>query len=37
MRVALDEAGLDQEVEQALWDYLVRAADAMINTLEPRP
>lgn len=37
MRVAVDEAGLAPEIEQALWDYLVRAADAMINTLEPRP
>ncbi|MGC5628783.1 globin [Georgenia sp. Z1344] len=37
MRAALDDAGLDPESEQAMWDYFVRAADAMINTLEPRP
>lgn len=37
MRVALDEAGLDQAAEQELWDYLVRAAHAMINTFEETP
>ncbi|MGO1173888.1 MAG: globin [Actinomycetaceae bacterium] len=37
MRVALDESGLDADAERMLWDYLVRAADAMVNTLEPRP
>jgi hemoglobin len=34
MRVALDELGLAPEAERLLWDYLVRAADSMVNTPE---
>lgn len=38
MRAAVDELALAPEVEQALWDYLVRAAHAMVNTeREPTP
>ncbi|MGC5615952.1 globin [Georgenia sp. Z1491] len=37
MRAALDDVALDPEADRAMWDYFVRAADAMINTLEPRP
>lgn len=32
MRAAVDELALAPEVEQVLWDYLVRAAHAMVNT-----
>lgn len=35
MRVAVDELGLDPELEHTLWDYLVRAAHAMVNTDGP--
>lgn len=35
MRVAVDELGLAPELEQTLWDYLVRAAHAMVNTDGP--
>ncbi|WP_295011003.1 globin [uncultured Microbacterium sp.] len=36
MRVAVDEAGLSPLHEATLWDYLERAAHAMVNTFEPR-
>ncbi|WP_448071536.1 globin [Georgenia yuyongxinii] len=36
MRVALDELDLAPEAERLLWDYLVRAADSMVNTPETR-
>ncbi len=35
MRTAVDELALDPELEQLLWDYLVRAAHAMVNTDGP--
>ncbi|SDR77586.1 globin [Microbacterium paraoxydans] len=35
MRTALDEAQLSPLHETALWDYLERAAYAMVNTFEP--
>ncbi|GAA1622370.1 globin [Georgenia ruanii] len=35
MRVAVDELDLAPEAEHVLWDYLVRAAHAMVNTPEP--
>lgn len=35
MRVAVDELGLAPDLEQTLWDYLVRAAHAMVNTDGP--
>lgn len=35
MRVAVDEAGLSPLHEATLWDYLQRAAHAMVNTFEP--
>ncbi|UNX56434.1 globin [Georgenia sp. TF02-10] len=35
MRVAVDELDLPADVEQQLWDYLVRAAHAMVNTPGP--
>jgi hemoglobin len=35
MRVGVDELGLAPELEAALWDYLERAAHAMVNTPEP--
>jgi hemoglobin len=31
MRTALDSLGLDPQYEQALWDYLTRAADSLRN------
>lgn len=34
MRVAVDELGLAPMHEAALWDYLERAAGAMVNTFE---
>ncbi|WP_330998396.1 globin [Georgenia yuyongxinii] len=34
MRVALDELDLAPEAEHLLWDYLIRAADSMVNTPE---
>jgi hemoglobin len=33
MRVAVDEAGLDEAHELVLWDYLERAAHSMVNSL----
>ncbi|MFJ6679300.1 globin [Microbacterium sp. NPDC091382] len=35
MRVAVDDAGLSPLHEATLWDYLQRAAHAMVNTFEP--
>lgn len=35
MRVAVDELGLSPLHEATLWDYLHRAALAMVNTFEP--
>ncbi|MCR2785489.1 MULTISPECIES: globin [unclassified Microbacterium] len=35
MRVAVDELGLSPLHEATLWDYLERAAHAMVNTFEP--
>ena len=32
MRTAVDELDLSPELEHQLWDYLVRAAHAMVNT-----
>jgi len=37
MRVAVDELGLSPLHEAELWDYLERAAHAMVNTFEERP
>lgn len=34
MRAALDEAALPPERDQQLWDYLVMAANSLINTLD---
>ncbi len=36
MRVAVDELQLSPLHEATLWDYLERAAQAMVNTFEPR-
>jgi hemoglobin len=36
MRIAVDEADLSPLHEATLWDYLQRAAHAMVNTFEPR-
>ena len=35
MRAAVDDAGLSPIHEATLWDYLERAAHAMVNTFEP--
>ncbi len=35
MRVAVDEIGLSPLHEATMWDYLQRAAFAMVNTFEP--
>lgn len=35
MRIAVDEAQLSPLHEATLWDYLQRAAHAMVNTFEP--
>jgi len=35
MRVAVDELGLSPLHEATLWEYLDRAAHAMVNTFEP--
>jgi hemoglobin len=35
MRTAVDELGLPPLHEATLWDYLQRAAHAMVNTFEP--
>lgn len=37
MRTALDEVKLSPIYEATLWDYLDRAAHAMVNTFEPTP
>ena len=37
MRVAVDELQLPELYETTLWDYLERAAHAMVNTFEPTP
>jgi len=37
MRVAVDELQLPELYETTLWDYLQRAAHAMVNTFEPTP
>ena len=37
MRTAVDEIGLSPMHEAALWDYLERAAFALVNTFEPAP
>ncbi|GAA3647067.1 hypothetical protein GCM10022202_03020 [Microbacterium marinilacus] len=37
MRAAVDELGLAPLHEETLWDYLQRAAHAMVNTFEPTP
>jgi hemoglobin len=34
MRVAIDEAGLDETHELVLWDYLERAAHSMVNSFD---
>jgi hemoglobin len=36
MRAAVDEIALPPALEAPLWDYLERAARAMVNTFEPR-
>ena len=36
MRAAVDEIALPPALEAPLWDYLERAAHAMVNTFEPR-
>jgi hemoglobin len=36
MRTAVDDAKLSPIHEATLWDYLERAAHAMVNTFEPR-
>jgi hemoglobin len=33
MRAAVDDIGLPEELEKMLWDYLVMAANSMINRL----
>jgi hemoglobin len=37
MRVAVDELELPELYETTLWDYLQRAAHAMVNTFDPAP
>lgn len=37
MRAALDEVQLAPMHEATLWDYLERAATALVNTFEPNP
>lgn len=37
MRTAVDELALPPLHEETLWDYLQRAAHAMVNTFEPTP
>ncbi len=34
MRVGVDELGLPQDLQRQLWDYLVMAADSMVNTFD---
>ncbi len=36
MRTAIDEVGLSPLHDATLWDYLERAAHAMVNTVDPR-
>ncbi|WP_295782102.1 globin [uncultured Microbacterium sp.] len=36
MRAAVDEIALPPALETPLWDYLERAAHAMVNTFQPR-
>jgi hemoglobin len=35
MRVAVDELELPEQLEKMLWDYLVMAANSMINQMPP--
>jgi hemoglobin len=35
MRTALDELDLPEPLEQTLWDYLVMAANSLINKFQP--
>ncbi|ALJ20266.1 globin [Microbacterium sp. No. 7] len=37
MRTALDEVQLSPLHEETMWDYLQRAAHALVNTFEPTP
>jgi hemoglobin len=37
MRVALDELALDEALDAQLWDYLVMAAQSLINVEPARP
>ena len=37
MRAAVDELGLSRLHEATVWDYLQRAAHAMVNTFDPTP
>lgn len=37
MRTAVDEVGFSPMHEATLWDYLERAASAMVNTFDPAP
>ena len=38
MRAAVDSLELDQELDDELWNYLVMAANSMVNTLDtPQP
>jgi hemoglobin len=35
MRAAIDELGLPEQLDQMLWDYLVTAANSLINKMPP--
>lgn len=35
MRVAIDELELPEQLDKMLWDYLVMAANSLINTVPP--
>lgn len=37
MRTSMDELALSPEHDQLLWDYLIRAAMMLVNTLEDDP
>ncbi len=37
MRTALDEIALDPDHDQQLWDYLVMAAQSLVNSPDARP
>jgi truncated hemoglobin YjbI len=37
MRTALDELGLGQSHDQQLWDYLVMAANSLVNQHDDPP